>query len=330
MKNARRLLAGITRASARFSASQRTEKMRHNSPFFFFFLQGENSCAGTRWNRCGKWNTNYRCQYHVMGRQGESIIANLLHSQVALLWLWHGAALIRRQRFAAGSGFSEACRGRRMWITAQCSSTVLSRWLHLFWQALDCVWWWETAQGWRSAPALQLTMWIMETRRSWSMHQQTPARLLILPSKGSTAETPKVARRGAARAHTHARQSPAATLANLIALEQQNPLAVLMTGNKFRNENDLIWCSHSQKGSTLVISFCLLARVRKNTRKNIRNLVTVKCWGPHLARTHKLDKLDAPPSRRSKVQSSLYFSELVRLEIQHVVLSCCLCSLCGL
>lgn len=74
----------------------------------------------------------------------------------------------------AGPGFSEACRGRRMWITAQCSSTVLSRWLHLFWQALDCVWWWETAPGWRSAPALQLTMWIMETRRSKSMHQQTP------------------------------------------------------------------------------------------------------------------------------------------------------------
>ena len=74
----------------------------------------------------------------------------------------------------AGPGLSEACRGRRMWITAQCSSTVLSRWLHLFWQALDCVWWWETAPGWCPAPALQLTMWIMETRRSKRMHQQTP------------------------------------------------------------------------------------------------------------------------------------------------------------
>lgn len=142
-------------------------------------------------NCCRKRHTNYRCQYHVMGMQGESIIANLVHSIVALLWFWHGASLIRRQHFMAGPGFSEACRGRRMWITAQCSSTVLSRWLHLFWQALDCVWWWETAPGWRSAPALQLTMWIMETPRSKSMHQQTPTP--INPSlKGSTAETPDV------------------------------------------------------------------------------------------------------------------------------------------
>lgn len=145
-------------------------------------------------NCCGRRHTNFCCQYHVMGRQGESIIANLVHSTVAPLWFWHGASLIRRQRFMAGPGFSEACRGRRMWITAQCSSTVLSRWLHLFWQALDCVWWWETAPGWRSASALQLTMWIMETRRSKSMHQQTPTP--INPSlKGSTTETPDVPRR---------------------------------------------------------------------------------------------------------------------------------------
>lgn len=156
-------------------------------------------------NCCGKRHTNYRCQYHVMGRQGESIIANLVHSIVALLWFWHGASLIRRQRFMAGPGFSEACRGKRMWITAQCSSTVLSRWLHLFWQALDCVWWWETAPGWHSAPALQLTMWIMETRRSKSMHQQTPTP--INPSlKGSTAETPDVP-----QSRSHALQTPAET-----------------------------------------------------------------------------------------------------------------------
>lgn len=122
-----------------------------------------------RLNCCGKHYTNYWCQYGVMRRQAESIVANLLHSEVALLWL----SLIGRQCFMAGSGFSEACRCRRMWITAQCSSTVLSWWLHLFWQALDCVWWWETAPGWHSAPALQLTMWIMATRRSTSIHQQT-------------------------------------------------------------------------------------------------------------------------------------------------------------
>lgn len=120
-------------------------------------------------NCCGKHYTNYWCQYGVMRRQSKSIVANLVHSEVALLWL----SLMGRQCFMAGSGFSEACRRRRMWITAQCSSTVLSWWLHLFWQALDCVWWWETAPGWHSAPALQLTMWIMETRRSTSIHQQT-------------------------------------------------------------------------------------------------------------------------------------------------------------
>lgn len=114
---------------------------------------------------------------------------NLVHSTLAHLWFQRRASLIRRQRFMAGLGFSEACRGRRMWITAQCSSTVLSRWLHLFWQALDCVWWWETAQGWCLAPALQLTMWIMETRRSKSMHQQTPTP--INPSlKGSLQRPP--------------------------------------------------------------------------------------------------------------------------------------------
>lgn len=134
-------------------------------------------------NCCGKRHPNYWCQYLVMGSQGESIIANLVHSEVALLWLWHRASLIRRQRFMAESGFSEACRGRRMWIMAQCSSTVLSRWLHLFWQALDCVWWWETAPGWSSAPAPQLTMWIMKTQRSKSMHQQTPTSYKSLPQR---------------------------------------------------------------------------------------------------------------------------------------------------
>ena len=135
----------------------------------------------------------------MIGRQGKSIVANLVHSTVALLWFQHRASLIRHQCFVVGPGFSEACRGRRMWITAQCSSTVLSRWLHLFWQALDCVWWWETALGWCSAPALQLTKWIMETRRSKSMHQQTPTP--INPSlKGSPQRPPDVPHYSS---HTH-------------------------------------------------------------------------------------------------------------------------------
>lgn len=61
-------------------------------------------------NCCGKHSSNYWCQYGVMGRQGRSIVANLVHSEVALLWL----PLMGRQCFMAGSGFSEACRRRRM------------------------------------------------------------------------------------------------------------------------------------------------------------------------------------------------------------------------
>lgn len=142
-----------------------------------------------------RWHTNYWSQYQVMEKRCKSIIANPAHSTVALLWFQHRACLIKRKHFMAGPGFSEACRGERMWITAQCSSTVLSRWLHLFWQALDCVWWWETAPGWRWAPVLQLTMWIMETRRSESMRQQTPTP--INPSlKGSAAETPNIFHHG--------------------------------------------------------------------------------------------------------------------------------------
>ena len=171
----------------------------------FPFLQCENSCAGTRRAAAEGDVWIFWCRYHVTGRRGESIITNLVHSTVALMWFRHRASLIRLQRFMAGPGFSEACRGRRMWITAQCSSTVLSRWLHLFWQALDCVWWWETALGLHSAPALQLTMWIMKTWRGKSVHQQTPTP--INPSlKGSTAETPDVPRCG-----VHALQTPAET-----------------------------------------------------------------------------------------------------------------------
>lgn len=170
--------------------SESSMSWKDTSSFSFWeFLHGH------MLNCCGRQHTKCWCQCHAMGSQGESIITNLVHSTVALVWFRHWASLIRLQRFMAGPGFSEACRGRRMWITAQCSSTVLSRWLHLFWQALDCVWWWETAPGWRSAPALQLTMWIMETRRSKSMHQQTPTP--INPSlKGSAAETPDVPRCG--------------------------------------------------------------------------------------------------------------------------------------
>lgn len=120
----------------------------------------------------------------MMWKRGGLITANPVHSTVAHPRFQHRPGLIKRTHFMAGPGFSEACRAERMWITAQCSSTVLSRWLHLFWQALDCVWWWETAPGWRWAPVLQLTMWIMETRRSKRMHQQTPTpAVLILPSE---------------------------------------------------------------------------------------------------------------------------------------------------
>lgn len=198
-------------------------------------------------NHCGRRHTNYWCQYHVTGRHGESIIANLVHSRVALLWFWHGASLIRRQRFMAGPGFSEACRGRRMWITAQCSSTVLSRWLHLFWQALDCVWWWETAPGWRSAPALQLTMWIMETRRSKSMHQQTPTP--INPSlKGSTAETPDLPRRGSSNIAWNMMEAmdPGATLTLILNLSYNSSMDSLFFGieiiwNKWWDSNKIFY-----------------------------------------------------------------------------------------
>lgn len=109
-----------------------------------------------------------------MEMQGTSVTANLA-LRLFILKFHYNDFLIRCQSFMAGPGFSEACRGRGMWITAQCSSTVLSWWLHPFWQALDCVWWWETAPSQHSATTLQLSTWIMETRRRWSVHQQTTA-----------------------------------------------------------------------------------------------------------------------------------------------------------
>lgn len=41
----------------------------------------------------GGQHSSYWCRYHVMGRQGELIIANLAHSKVALLWFQHGGFL---------------------------------------------------------------------------------------------------------------------------------------------------------------------------------------------------------------------------------------------
>lgn len=63
---------------------------------------------------CGKCHANYWCQYHAIERQGKLIIANLVHGWVAPLWDWHKASLVRYQCFTARTGFSEACRGRRM------------------------------------------------------------------------------------------------------------------------------------------------------------------------------------------------------------------------
>lgn len=58
---------------------------------------------------CGRRHVHFWCLYHVMGSQGESIIANLVYSAAALMRSQRRASLIRLGRFMAGPGFSEAC-----------------------------------------------------------------------------------------------------------------------------------------------------------------------------------------------------------------------------
>lgn len=105
------------------------------------------------------------------GAAGKAAASRSLLIYFIVEWLSGGGG-------AVGGGLDQTLRGwgtrakpvgaAQREFTAQCSWTVASRWLHLLWQPLGCVRWWETARGRRSAPPLQLTTWIMASRRSRS------------------------------------------------------------------------------------------------------------------------------------------------------------------